>query len=175
MTDTIRGAMIGFVGIIIGTLLASGASYLQWTEQKKYEEMKHKREQKTYLIKEASEIITKSGRVKGLVAGHMMQINAAKAISNICIAATIAGEQSKNCDLTEANKVMNEFNKEIFESTAKFKSIKQLSRIYFCEETSRAFDNVDNNNQAWWDANNEQKTAILKAMEKEMTCNPNIM
>lgn len=171
MTDTTRGALIGFVGIIVGTLLASASSYIQWTQQKKYEEMKHKREQKTYLIKEASEIITRSGRVKGLVAGHMMQINTAKAISNICIATAITGEESKNCDLTEANKIMNEFNKEIFDLTAKFISIKQLSRIYFCDETSRAFDNVDNDNQVWWDANKEQKAALLRAMEKEMNCN----
>lgn len=169
MTENTRGAIIGFLGVIVGTFLAAGASYFQWVQQKKYDEQKYRREQKAYLIREAADILTRSGRIKGLVAGHVIQIAAAKAISSVCLASVMTGEQGKNCDLTEANKAMNEFNKEIFDTTAKYSSVKYLSKIYFCEETASAFDKMDNK-QAWWDADDEQKKSVLSAMNKEINC-----
>ncbi|TBR41368.1 hypothetical protein CBF23_009925 [Marinomonas agarivorans] len=165
----LKVAAISFSGVILGAVISVGGAWVNTSIQESGVESRHIREKQSKIISDMATILAQAGRTKGLVYGHYIQLAAAGQINKLCINGAIVGSPPKNCDLNKVNKQMNEFNKEIFQSTAKFQSVRSLANIYFCDKTqgSLAREPFATN---WWEASNEQVANLLNNMRVEFGC-----
>lgn len=158
------------IGVVIGGIVSFFSSAGLWVTQSSYENdvaIKNKREE---LIVETADIFSRAGRINGLIHGHILQIAASNKITNLCISMAIQGKESKACDENIDYNIMNEFNKEIFEYTAKYQKLYNLIPLYFCEKTKFKFENIESK-KSWWEITPKETAEILKIMHQEYECN----
>jgi flagellar biosynthesis/type III secretory pathway chaperone len=165
----LKVAKIGFAGVILGSIISVGGAWLNTFLQEYWDKDRHIKEKQASVISDMSDSLAYAGRVKGLIYGHMVQIVSANQINTICINGAIHGKLPNNCDMSEANKNMNEFSKEIFQKTAEFQSVRNLSNVYFCKNTQAALSQEPFASERW-EATTKQTESLLKIMRSEYGC-----
>lgn len=157
------------IAVIVGVTMGFGSSFGLWHIQSSHShetKVKNKREE---LIVETADLFARAGRIKGLIHGHMLQIATSNAITSLCLSMQLQGKDSKECSKNIDYKIMNDFNKEIFEYSAKYQKLKSLIPLYFCEETISQFNSVEMK-EGWWEITSKKTAIILKAMHQEYEC-----
>ena len=167
-TFTRKAGYIAF-GALIGALASYASSYGLWYVQAKYSYKEAVKKSREELIVEAADILAHAPRIKGIVKAGMMQAMAGNAITNICLAAVMRGEEIESCKKGVDYSFIEKFEKDIFIYTAKYQKLKNLASIYFCNKTNEKFQQFDSK-IAWWEISQNETKALLKAMHSEYTC-----
>ncbi|MES9926068.1 MAG: hypothetical protein ABW152_18480 [Candidatus Thiodiazotropha endolucinida] len=157
------------IGAIIGAAASYVSSYGMWHAQADHSYKEGVKKSREQLIIEAAELFAFAPRINGIVNAALLQSAAGQTISNVCLSANMRGEVIESCNKEIDYSVLNIFGDDVFTYNARFEKLRNLTFLYFCNETKSKFVALDKT-KAWWELTSNEVNEVLKTMHSDYNC-----
>lgn len=164
-------AMLAFVGAIGGTLLTGFYQGRQWKQSAKHEMQKLILQKRIEIIERTSKILNKSG-VAEMLSGELDLRRKELELGKEVAAAALGSKSARTAvDKMNPDSVFGKFKEArltLLEFHSEFAATLQLAKLFFGPSTNKAIDNMTKDPN-WWQAKPDTKSALLQAMNSELT------